>query len=230
MSKRASGHPSVRKGAWIDISYPLGNNMIYWPTSPIYPHIEPVRHPSKGDKVTMFQLNINAHNGTHVDAPRHFMEDGISIDQMPLGTMIDPARIIKIEDEEAIKPEELLIHDIQPGERILFKTRNSSLYSLGHFVEDYVYITNEAALYLRDKQVLLVGIDYLAIASFKNKENFLEVHKTPLGSGIWVIETLDLSGVAPGMYEMIRLPINITSEDAAPARVIVQPLKREGRI
>jgi arylformamidase len=84
----------------------------------------------------MFQINVNVHNGTHIDAPRHFIADGITIDNMSFDVMIGEARIIEIRDSESIKPEELADHDIQPGERILFKTRNSSLYKLHKFVED----------------------------------------------------------------------------------------------
>jgi arylformamidase len=212
------------KSGWVDVSSPISQDMVHWPTSPIYPHIEPVKHPSKGNEVTMFQININVHNGTHIDAPRHFIEDGITIDEMPLDTIMGEARVIEVEDNESIKPKELAGHDIQPGERILFKTRNSSLYKLGKFVEDYVYISNEAAYFLRDKKVSVVGIDYLAVGSIKDKENLFEVHKTLLGSGIWIIEGLNLSAIKAGRFEIICLPLKISLADASPARAIVRPI------
>ena len=220
ISKEAGGS----KSGWIDISYGLSNGMIHWPMSPIYPHIDLAHHPSKGNIVTMMQLNINVHNGTHVDAPRHFIEDGTSIDQMPLDTIIGPARIIEIKDNESIKPEELATYNIQPGERILFKTRNSSLYKLGKFVEDYVYITDEGANFLRDKKVSVVGLDYLAVGTIKDKDSLIAVHKILLGSGIWIIEAIDLSAVEAGNYEIICLPILLKDGDAGPARAIVRPL------
>jgi len=95
------------KSKWLDISYPISQDMVHWPTSPIYPHIEPVKDPSKGDMVTMFQININVHNGTHIDAPRHFIDDGVTIDKMPFEVMMGEARIIGIQDSESIKAEEL---------------------------------------------------------------------------------------------------------------------------
>jgi arylformamidase len=222
--KTVSGRDTTGKSGWVDISYPISQEMIHWPMSPVYPHIEPVKHPSKGDEVTMFQININVHNGTHVDAPRHFIDGGMPIDQMPLDAMLGEARVIEIKDHESIKPEELAGHDIQSGERILFKTRNSSLYSLGKFVEDYVYISNEAAYFLRDKKVSVVGIDYLAVGSIKDKENLFEVHRTLLGNGIWIIEGLNLSAIKAGRFELICLPLNISLADASPARAIVRPI------
>ena len=90
---------SAAKPEWIDISYPLSNDMIHWPTSPIKPHIDLIYHPSKGQEVTMFQININVHHGTHIDAPRHFFDDGETIDEMPLDAIMGLARIIEIKDK-----------------------------------------------------------------------------------------------------------------------------------
>ena len=172
----------------------------------------------------MTQMTINTHHGTHVDAPRHFYPDGTSIDEMPLDTIMGPVRVIEIKDTESIKPEELAAHDIQPGERILFKTVNSSYYKLGKFVEDFVFISSEAAQFLKDKKVSVVGIDYLGVGSFRDRANLVQVHQTFLGSGIWIIEALDLSNVKAGRYEIICLPVKIKHGDAGQARAIVRPL------
>ena len=172
----------------------------------------------------MSQMTINTHHGTHVDAPRHFLSDGTTIDEMPLGAIMGPVRVIEIKDTESIKPEELAAHDIQAGERILFKTVNSSYYKLGKFVEDFVHISNEAARFLRDKKVSVIGIDYLAIGSFKDRPSLIEVHRILLGNGIWVIEALDLSAVKGGRYEIICLPIKIKQGDAGQARAILRPV------
>ena len=70
----------------------------------------------------------------------------------------------------------------------------------------------------------MVGLDYFAIGSFRDKENLIEVHKTLVGNGIWVIETIDLSAVKAGRYEIICLPIRLEHGDGAPARAILRPL------
>lgn len=214
----------ARETGWIDISYPLSKNMLYWPHDPVPPKVETNSYTVEGGTVTMIQMTINTHHGTHIDAPRHFVPEGKSIDEMPLDAIMGPARVIEIKDTVSIKPSELEAHNIQPGERILFKTINSSYYQKGKFVEDFVYISTEAAHYLRDKKVSVVGIDYLAIGSFKDRDNLVEVHKALVGNGIWVIEGLDLSGVKPGRYEIICLPIRIEKGDAAQARAILRAL------
>ncbi len=214
----------MAKSAWMDISYQLSEDMIYWPQDPVPPDVKSNSQTSEVGTITMTQMTINTHHGTHVDTPRHFFPDGTTIDKMPLDAIMGPVRVIEIKDTESIKPEELAAHDIQPGERILFKTVNSSYYKLGKFVEDFVYISNEAAHFLRDKKVSVVGIDYLAVGSFRDRSSLIEVHKTLLGNGIWIVEALDLSAVKAGRYEIICLPIKIKQGDAGQARAILRPL------
>jgi arylformamidase len=214
----------MAKSEWIDISYPLSEDMIYWPQDPVPPDVKSNSYTSEVGTITMSQMTINTHHSTHVDTPRHFFPDGTTIDEMPLDAIMGPVRVIEIKDTESIKPEELAAHDIQPGERILFKTVNSSYYKRGKFVEDFVYISNEAAHFLKDKKVSVVGIDYLAVGSFRDRDSLIEVHRTLLGNGIWIVEALDLSAVKAGQYEIICLPIKIKQGDAGQARAILRPL------
>jgi arylformamidase len=215
---------SMETSGWIDISFPISADMIYWPQDPIPPSVETFTSTSENGTVTMSHLKINTHHGTHVDALRHFDPQGTTIDQMPLDTIMGPARVIELEDTESIKPAELTRHDLQAGERILFKTVNSTYYKRGVFVEDFVYISNEASHFLKERKVAVVGIDYLAVGSFKDRDSLIEVHQTLLTSGIWILEGLNLSGVAPGHYEIICLPIKIKDGDAGQARAIIRPI------
>ena len=173
----------------------------------------------------MSQISINSHNGTHIDAPFHFMAEGTTIDVMPLDTAIGPTRVIEIKDPESIKLEEVEQCDIKEGERILFKTRNSSYaYKTTDFVTDYVYCTNEAASFLKDKKIRLVGVDYITIGNQNDLENIKFVHETLLSNGIYIMEMLNLDGVAPGNYEMICLPLRMEKGDAGPCRAIIRPV------
>jgi arylformamidase len=225
MAEKKGSSMGSKKSAWIDISYPLSEDMLFWPQDPVPPDIKSIGHTTEEGIITMSQMTINTHHSTHIDAPRHFYPDAISIDEMPLETVMGPLRVIEIKDTKLIKPEELVAHDIRPGERILFKTVNSSYYKLGKFVEDFVHLSIEAAHFLKDKKVSVVGIDYLAIGSFRERPQMIEVHRILLGSGIWIIEALDLSAVKAGRYEIICLPIKIKQGDAAQARAILRPLK-----
>jgi arylformamidase len=133
--------------------------------------------------------------------------------------------VIEIKDPESIKLKEVEPHDIKEGDRILFKTRNSSYaYDTTDFITDYVYCTNEVAYYLKDKRIRLVGVDYVTIGSQKDEENIKIVHETLLGNGIYIIEMLNLDGVIPGNYEMICLPLRMEKGDAGPCRAIIRPM------
>lgn len=213
----------MAKSEWIDISIPLRKDMVHWPTDPVPPSVDFMHHQDGDRQITTSQMTINSHHGTHIDAPRHFNPRGTSIDRMPLDTIMGPARVIEIKDTESIKPAELEQHDIRAGERILFKTRNSSYYKLNKFVEDFIYITTAAARYLYEKRVAVVGIDYYAIGSYHDRESLVEVHEILVGNGIWAIEGLNLDGVAPGNYEIICLPVNIEDGDAGWCRPIIWP-------
>ena len=207
---------------WIDISAPLKSGMVHWPGDPEV-KIERVRDAEKGDRNTLSEVCMGVHTGAHIDAPLHFVRGGVGIDQLPLDAAMGRARVIEIEDGESIKVEELQKHDIRHGERILFKTRNSShVWRKADFVEDFVYISIDAARLLVECRVSLVGVDYLSVGGYKR--NGSEVHVTLLGAGIWLIEGLDLSKVGAGEYELVCLPLKIVDGDGAPARAVVKPL------
>jgi arylformamidase len=210
---------------WVDITIPLRNAMVHWPEDPIPPKIDRILDVEKGDKVTMSHINIISHTGTHVDAPLHFIYGGETIDKMPLETTMGKARVIEIKDSESVKPEELEAYNIQPGERILFKTRNSSrVYQSDKFLDDYVFISTEAAHFLVEKSIRLVGLDFVSIGSIKDNPNLLETHETLLKNGTYILEGIDLSGVKAGQHELICLPIKLEHGDAGPARAILRPL------
>jgi arylformamidase len=159
-----------------------------------------------------------------MDAPLHFIRQGIGIDKLPLNTTVGRARVIEIQDTESIKIEELLQHQIIRGERILFKTRNSSrAWQADNFIEDFVYISKDAARFLVERKVKVVGIDYLSVGGFKYDS--VETHQTLLEGGVWIIEGLNLSFVSPGKYDLICLPLKVEQGDGAPARAILRPVR-----
>ena len=115
---------------WIDVSVPLHTGMVHWPDNPTVT-IERELDMARGDACNVSKMSMGVHTGTHMDAPIHFIRGGIGIDQMPLTAAIGRARVIEIGDPVSIKPNELMGHNIQRGERILFKTRNWAIgYSL----------------------------------------------------------------------------------------------------
>ena len=215
MSSRSS-----KKVNWIDISVPIYSGMVHWPGDPGI-KIQRVSDMDKGAHCNVSHMDMGSHTGTHMDALLHFINTGKSLDKMPLSTTIGLATVIEIKDKESIKPEELKKYRIQKGERILFKTRNSvRCWKTNKFLKDFVYISKEAAKYLAEKRVQLVGVDYLSVGGFK--KDGTETHLALLGAGIWAIEGLNLSKIKPGKYELICLPLRVLNSDGAPARAILR--------
>jgi arylformamidase len=205
---------------WIDISVPIHTGMAHWPDNPSV-LVEYMLHIERGDISTVSTLSMGSHTGTHMDGPFHFLLEGKGLHEMPLDAAIGRARVIEIHDPESIKPDELRPHNIQQGERLLFKTLNSThCWQTDTFIEDFVYLSQEAARYLASIGVQTVGIDYLSVGGFK--EDGLETHLALLEAGIWIIEGLDLSPVEPGTYELICLPLKVADSDGAPARAILR--------
>ncbi|HAE83295.1 MAG TPA: arylformamidase [Ktedonobacter sp.] len=205
---------------WIDISVPLYTGMVHWPDNPPV-SIERMMDIDRGDTANVSKLSMGVHTGTHMDAPVHFFPGGKGIDTMPLAATIGLARVIEIHDPESIKPDELHMYQIKSGERILFKTRNSTrCWQSDDFVKDFVYISHEAAQYLAAQQVQTVGVDYLSVGGFF--KDGVETHHALLSAGIWIIEGLNLSSVRAGTYELICLPLKIEGSDGAPSRAVLR--------
>jgi arylformamidase len=207
---------------WIDISVPLRSGMPHWPDNPPV-KIERLFEIERGDVANVSVMSMGAHTGTHMDGLLHFIRDGKPIDQMPLEATIGPCRVLEVLDKVCIRPEHLEPHQIKAGERILFKTPNSTrCWNTDNFTEDFVYISKEAAQHLVDRKVQTVGVDYLSVGGFKC--DGVETHLILLGAGVWVIEGLNLSKITPGHYELICLPVRVQNSDGAPARAILRPL------
>jgi arylformamidase len=206
---------------WIDVSVSLTSGMAHWPDNPPVA-IERTMDLGCGDVATVSRLSFGAHTGTHMDAPSHFIEGGATIDAMPFDATVGPAIVIAIEDDEAIRVAELERHAIGRGDRVLFKTRNSpAAWNAGRFVEDFVYLTTEAGEWLAARGVCTVGVDYLSVGGYQ-AGNGVAVHRALLGAGIWIIEGLDLTHVAPGPCDLVCLPLKILGGEGAPARAIVR--------
>ena len=208
------------KSGWIDISVPIRDGMVHWPGDPPV-RIHRVQDIEQGDSHTLSTMSIGSHTGTHIDAPAHFIKGGNTVDCTPLRIMVGKARVLEIKDKESIKVPELVQFKVRRGERILFKTRNSALWKSGKFSGDFVFVSPEAAQFLADRGVKLVGVDYLSVGGSRQGGKFQ--HEVLLNAGVCIIEGLNLSRVAPGNYSLVCLPLRLENGDGAPARAIIKP-------
>ena len=202
-----------------DISVPIKNNMLVWPGD-IGVKIKTLATVKK-DGVGESRFSFGSHTGTHVDAPKHFVQNANGVDKIVLEKLVGECVVV---DLTSIDHKEILISDlknvpVKKGSRILFKTGNYKYLRGSVFPDSYVSLSVEAAEYLVQKEIFLVGIDFLGIEKRKNPGH--PVHKTLLSAGVVNVEGLDLSEVEAGKYQLICLPLKIKDCDGSPARVIL---------
>jgi len=203
-----------------DITLTIEQDMPVWPGDP-HVHFENLSSILNGGDSNITHLSMSAHTGTHIDAPQHFINGGMTVDKIPVKTFLGRTYVKYFPDVDLITAEILKAADIPPRtRRILFKTRNSEFWARDdkEFHADYVALSADAATYLVQRGVKLVGVDYLSVAPYHNTK---PVHKILLGAGIITVEGLDLSKVSQGRYTLYCLPLKISGADGAPARAIL---------
>lgn len=207
-----------------DVSVPISENVPVYEGDPRV-KIDAASAIKNGDAANVTQLCFGAHTATHVDAPNHFIEGTRKVHELDLEKLIGNCRVIELDESIlAIEPEH--VENLENVERVLFKTRNSNFWNIAShdFRTDFTYITPEAAFRLVEKNIKLVGIDYLSVEKFGSRD--FRAHVTLLEKEIVILEGLDLREVPPGDYELICLPLKIISEtgDGAPARTILREI------
>lgn len=83
--------------SWIDVSVPLYTGMVHWPDNPPV-QIERMLDMARGDICNVSTLAMGSHTGTHMDGPRHFLQTGKGLDEMPFDATLGLARVIEIRD------------------------------------------------------------------------------------------------------------------------------------
>ena len=203
-----------------DVTLTITHDMPVWPgdTPPTLVRTGSIE---KGDNANTSEVTLSVHTGTHVDAPDHFLGNGKTIEQLPLDTLLGRAYVLHLPDVDQITAAVLERADIHPRtRRLLFKTRNSEYWAKGvkEFQTGFAGLTEDAAQLLVDRNVRLVGIDYLSIAPYKKSR---PTHRLLLEAGVVIVEGLDLSHVSQGRYTITCLPLKLGGADGAPARVIL---------
>jgi len=205
----------------IDISVPLRPEMPIWPGNMGF-RLTRVLRLETGDSVNISQIECDVHTGTHIDAPRHFLQDGYTVEQLPLDVLIGPVTVAYLPRAVAIAADDLANLALPPDTiRLLLRTRNSELWARGvtEFKKDYVALTADAARWVANRGVRLIGVDYLSVQRYNDSPL---THQILLGAGVIILEGLNLTNVKPGAYELICLPLKLVGTEGAPARAVLR--------
>jgi arylformamidase len=203
----------------LDITAPLSDSTPRFPGDPAI-RITPVRSLERGDPYRLSALALGSHSGTHLDAPSHFVPDGVTVDRVDLDLLNGSARVVSIPPTvRAIGPGEVARLPVGTR-RVLFASSNSERWARGEgFFEDFVAVTPEGADALVARGVGLVGVDGLSVES--DPTQHFPVHHRLLGAGIWILEGLRLAGVPEGEYPLACLPLRLVGADGSPCRAVL---------
>jgi arylformamidase len=156
-----------------------------------------------------------------VDAPVHFLPGAGGIERLPLEALIGPAYSAHLPRVDMVTAAALQAARVpQRVARLLVRTRNSNFWRAGEpdFQEAYAALTPDAAEWVADRGIRLIGVDYLSVAPYKRTR---PTHEILLRAGVVIVEGLNLDRVRPGRYEFVCLPLKLVGSDGAPARAIL---------
>lgn len=205
-----------------DITMDVEPGMLYWRGGKP-PEVISVYRIADGAESEVSRWLIGAHTGTHIDAPRHFVPSGLTVERLPLETFVGPARVVDVADrgDAPINAETVRQARLNGATRVLFRTSNSEKRLVKReFSENWVGITRDGAQALVDQGVRLVGIDYVTIESADQTDAW-PTHHILCGAGVIILEGANLLKISDGTYFMCCLPMRLKGSEAAATRTIL---------
>jgi arylformamidase len=142
------------------------------------------------------------------------------VDELPLEILLGKARVVELRSRDRVDRTDLEELDLRDDIRVLFKTRMAGQMLRPQFQPEHVYLTEDAATYLVQAGIKLVGIDYVSFEKPGSVD--FPAHHALLAAGVVIVEGLDLSDVEAGEYDLFCLPLRIPGADGAPARVLLR--------
>ena len=208
-----------------DISRTLWNDLAEWPGDEPF-HFRLTKKIAEGQSVNLGAITMGVHNGTHADAQFHFDAAGESIEKAPLEVYLGRAVVVDLaesfsqrREKQLITIEDLQAHAEEIGKtsRLLIKTGRWSDSAV--FPKQIPVIAAQVPSWLQKNGVKLLGLDVPSMDEIDSKS--LQNHHALAAAGIAIIESLDLSRVSPGIYNLAALPLKIAGGDGAPMRAVL---------
>lgn len=205
-----------------DITRPLHNALVPWPGDTAFDYRLTWRMEA-GSSVNVGAVTMSTHNGTHADAPFHFLADGARIDALDLSIYVGPAVVADVTGAGWTITRDHLAegarHFGQNGvTRLLLKT--GAWPDGTPFPVRIPLLASDVPAWLGEHGIRLLGLDIPSVDAIDSGD--LPIHHALARAGVHILESLDLSAVSAGVYELIALPLKIAGGDAAPVRAILR--------
>lgn len=167
------------------------------------------------------QLSISSHQGTHLDAPYHFFNDGMTVDKLPLDSFTGKAICIDVSYKRPKQP--LTVEDFLPyeekiveGSRIIYRTGWDRMFPRTEYFSDFPYLSMELAEWFAGKRIKMLGMD----TPSPSAADWMYVHHALLGKGIVIVEGLANLEALDEEFIFIAAPLKIKGRDGSPVRAI----------
>jgi arylformamidase len=213
-------------GMWVDLSQPFSGDMPHSDVLPA-PEFEMIKDVTEDD-LNVQQYSVSTHVGTHVDAPRHFIEGGETIDELALDRFAGEAVVLDCSQDQA---GEITVDDIdgcegavEEDDIVLLYTGWEEKYGTAAY-EPHPWLSVELAEWFVDRNIKLLGVDTTTpdIPTSRRPDGWTEhpVHRSLLGNGVLVAEHLtNLASHTGHRLQIQGFPIKIVGGDGAPARFV----------
>ena len=190
-----------------DISQEIFSSQVY-PDDP-KPEKKTIKSIKNGDLYNLTAFSMCAHNGTHIDAPLHFLEGGKSVDALSLESFVGMAYVVEHGGA-------LLAKD---AEEILETAKKKSPDAARRIlIKGAAIVSKEAAEIFASSELRLLGVESQSVGP---EDAPMEVHRVLLSSEVVLLEGIRLSEVSEGIYFLSAAPLNLAGSDGAPVRAVL---------
>lgn len=204
---------------FIDLSHPLRDGLPSFPGDPL---LRVESHATiAANRCNVSRITMGSHQGTHLDAMAHFVENGRTIDAMPLEWFYGPARVLRIPKgaNAEITPEDFAPHAqyLLPGARIILATGWEREFGKERYFTDFPSMTQQTAHYLAERKLRLIGMDLPTPGG-----DFYEIHHILLAGEVEmvIVESLANLDALPDQFTFIGFPLNFAGRDGSPIRAV----------
>lgn len=202
----------------IDITHPIYAGMSVYPGNP---EVFTETKKSQSGQSYISKITLGTHTSTHIDAGRHIDERLQSVDEIDLSILVGNCIVLDLTTVEYSIRLIDVKDKIKPGDRIILKTSNSTR-RFEDQLNEFIYLSPEAANYLSSLPIILIGIDAPSIKKKESTDN--TTHRVFLENNIPIIESLNLTEVSAGEYLLTCLPLKLRGLDGAPVRAILSSI------
>lgn len=205
---------------WIDISQRLDKEVATWPGDTPFTYKVNWSKEESGS-VNVGQITMSIHTGTHIDAPFHFDNEGKRVIELDINLYIGPARVIHVPNKTSIGVDDFRHANLEGVTRLLIRT--GAWEDRTVFPESIPHLEPEAAAYLSERGVRLIGLDLPSVDPLDSKE--LSAHHELTRCDLHILEGIVLDDIAEGDYELAALPLPLVEADGSPVRAVLKKIE-----